>query len=168
MATPAEQLAHAQFVANVMQGVGTVLLGMVAGYIAYRQWRTAHQRVILDLFDKRSAIYYEARDIIAEVMRNASAPTPTYIRYLQVIDKAQFLFGPEVDESFRSFYVAMLDLHLAESQLKAKIENHEKASEREANALEKLSQFHTETLPLIRPYLDLHQRMPVRRFRLRF
>jgi hypothetical protein len=39
--------------AATAQLLTTLVLGLVAGYIAWRQWRTAHDRLILDLFERR-------------------------------------------------------------------------------------------------------------------
>ena len=34
-----------------MQAWATILIGAIAAMIAYFQWVTAHQRIVLDLFD---------------------------------------------------------------------------------------------------------------------
>jgi hypothetical protein len=45
----------------------TPLIAIIVVLIAYRQWKTAHNRLKLDLFDKRLAIHSAARDLIATV-----------------------------------------------------------------------------------------------------
>jgi hypothetical protein len=46
---------------------GTPIIALIAGgwggYIAWRQWHTAQNRLRLDLFDKRFAAYAAARDV---------------------------------------------------------------------------------------------------------
>jgi hypothetical protein len=48
--------------------LGTPIVALVAGgwggYVAWRQWRTAQNRLRLDLFDKNFAAYAAARDVM--------------------------------------------------------------------------------------------------------
>jgi len=43
----------------IAQLVTTLVLGLIAAYIAWRQWRTAHDRLILDLFERRFQVFQE-------------------------------------------------------------------------------------------------------------
>jgi hypothetical protein len=45
-------------------GAGIGLLGAV---IAFFQWRTAHQKVVLDLFDRRFGIFEETSTLISHI-----------------------------------------------------------------------------------------------------
>jgi hypothetical protein len=51
-----------------LSALGTPIVALIAagwgGYIAWRQWRTAQNRLRLDLFDKRFAAYAAARDVM--------------------------------------------------------------------------------------------------------
>jgi hypothetical protein len=51
-----------------LSALGTPIIALIAGvwggYIAWRQWHTAQNRLRLDLFDKRFAAYAAARDVM--------------------------------------------------------------------------------------------------------
>ncbi|MHA6641370.1 hypothetical protein [Mesorhizobium sp. A623] len=90
----------------------TLLVGIVVALIAYRQWRVAHEKLILDLFDKRFAVYSDAREAVrgywAPIRFDPSSiakrlDPSTYGARMQRIEtlhdvgrRAQFLFGDEV------------------------------------------------------------------------
>jgi hypothetical protein len=44
--------------------------------VAFLQWRTAHQKVVLDLFDRRIAMIDELRRIIAELIQQSHVWPP--------------------------------------------------------------------------------------------
>lgn len=71
-------------------------IAVFAAFIAYRQWRTAHQRVVLDLFERRMTIYDDARNVIGEIMRDGTADDRLFFRYGQATDRLGLLFGDEV------------------------------------------------------------------------
>jgi hypothetical protein len=50
---------------SVLAALLTPAIAIVVGLIAWRQWRTARERLKLDLFDRRLPIYEQTRDILA-------------------------------------------------------------------------------------------------------
>jgi hypothetical protein len=68
----------------------------IAGGIAYRQWRTARNKLKLDLFDKRIKVYEAAVELIKEI----SMPHPVTVNRVTELGKglgaARWLFGSEV------------------------------------------------------------------------
>lgn len=67
-----------------------VIAGIV-GYVAYRQWRTAQERLKLDLFDRRWSIYEETKRFLAT--REAGALQIAAVnRFAAETKGAQFLF----------------------------------------------------------------------------
>ena len=47
----------------------------IAGYIAFRQWRTAHDRLSFDLFEKRYAVYQATQGLISTLHTNSRRRT---------------------------------------------------------------------------------------------
>lgn len=88
----------------------TLLVGILVAFVAYRQWRVAHEKLILDLFDKRFAVYNEAREAVRSFWtplsfdpRAAANDQSIYMAQMQRIAtlhdvgrRAGFLFGDEV------------------------------------------------------------------------
>jgi hypothetical protein len=42
-----------------------IVAASIAGYIAFRQWRTAHDRLSFDLFERRFAVYQATQRLIS-------------------------------------------------------------------------------------------------------
>jgi hypothetical protein len=70
-------------------------LQFLAAVIGFMQWRTAHQRSVLDLFEKRFEVYSSIREIVGEVIREGSVPNLRAFNFARAAEKAQFLFGSE-------------------------------------------------------------------------
>ena len=81
---------------QMIQVVATLVIAMFAAAIAYGQWRAAHEKLILDLFDRRLAVYGEIREIVASIVRSDASGAMAYIAFYRAIDKAEFLFGNDV------------------------------------------------------------------------
>ena len=77
--------------------------------VAERNWKTQNEKVVLELLERRLEIYENIRKVIAEVMRSGAATDDTYWRYLNAIDQAPYLFGPEVET-----YLEKMRIHIIE------------------------------------------------------
>jgi|ERR1700754_3096274 len=88
----------------VLQALAVPTIGLLAAVIGYFQWKTAQQKVLLDLFDRRMATYTALREIVAMVRASSSAATPeNSFKFLEALDRADFLFGAEVIEHLRGY-----------------------------------------------------------------
>ncbi|WP_155737525.1 hypothetical protein [Agrobacterium tumefaciens] len=79
---------------QVGQLFGTLAIGGVAGVIAWRQWRTAQDKVKLDLFDRRFAVFMDARRLVSEAVALGKITDQNLPN--EVIARGRFLFGDEV------------------------------------------------------------------------
>ena len=57
---------------HLLQALSTPAIALLALVIGGVQWRTSHQRAVLDLFEKRWQSYPEFRGVIVEVVREPS------------------------------------------------------------------------------------------------
>jgi hypothetical protein len=73
----------------------TAFIATVVAVIAFLQWQTAREKVLLDLFDKRFAIYDELRAVVAKHLQTGISQTDTF-DFARAAQRAKFLFGPEV------------------------------------------------------------------------
>lgn len=99
-----------------VQAIGTPIVALVAGAIAsgiaYRQWKIAKAKVVLDLFEKRLEIY----DLVIDAIHTLIAVGPSNIdhRILSPFTtgllKAKFLFGREVHAYLDEVYDAIVEL----------------------------------------------------------
>jgi hypothetical protein len=99
---------------QVLQGLLTPVIAAIAVMIALFQWRTAQQKMALDLFDRRMETYSALRTIIGKVMASSSAAThEAGFEFLQALDRARFLFGAEIVEQLNKIYGAIEDIRVA-------------------------------------------------------
>jgi hypothetical protein len=142
------------------QFIATIVIAVFAVTITYRQWRTAHERVLLDLFEKRMTIYENVRAVIAEITRNGTADGATVLRFVQATDRIGLLFGIEVlaysDETRErivqlAYHKAMINGGAA-GQFVKDIETHQTKA---AELLKALGDFHDEFSVLMMPYVRI-------------
>ena len=72
--------------------------------IAYFQWRTAHQRIVIDLFERRFQVYEDLRKVIFEYATNFEVTNLMLGRFLVAREWATFLFGSEVTTYLEECY----------------------------------------------------------------
>ncbi|MCK1672790.1 hypothetical protein [Bradyrhizobium sp. 150] len=158
--------------------VATTIAAAAAGFIAYRlgksqaesariqaqvakrNWRTQNERVVLDLFERRIAIFEGIREVVGETLRTGRPDDNIFFRYLVAIDKAPFYFGPEVEE-----YLEKIRLLIIELQLDGSVIADERNPDRtdrirgHAKRMLELSQFYTTSKKLFAPYIQAHQKV---------
>jgi hypothetical protein len=128
----------------------------VTGYFTWRQWRTAKDKLLLDLFDKRFALYEELR---AAVVRRGIDQN-SVLDFKRAISRAQFLFGPEV-QTFLEKTAKDLSRAMVEQirEPSAVAEDQREAYQADLIALlDRLSNFFNAFDKLIAPYMSHHQR----------
>ncbi|WSH67085.1 hypothetical protein U8Q05_12015 [Rhizobium ruizarguesonis] len=78
------------------QLITTVVIGVIAAVIAWRQWRTARDKIKLDLFDRRFAVFMDVRKLVSEAAQARAFSDPALPN--EVVARARFLFGPEIQK----------------------------------------------------------------------
>src|SRR5467141_1107701 len=79
-----------------LQALSTPAIALLAVVIGVLQWRTSHQRAVLDLFDRRMENYDALNDAVVEIMREGNATLKALVPFSQAAARARFLFGKEV------------------------------------------------------------------------
>ncbi|QKK28598.1 hypothetical protein FE844_002965 [Rhizobium indicum] len=82
----------------VLQALLTPAIAVAVGVIAFMQWRTAHQKVVLDLFDRRLAIVNEVNATISYALSENGnlVSINAAMRLYDCEAKSLFLFGSAV------------------------------------------------------------------------
>lgn len=89
------------------------VLAAAAATIAYRQWRTAQNKLKLDLFDKRMLVYQAARETLGFIATRGSINHEQQIKYLAGIQSSRWLFGPEIHKYLHeTLWHKIVDLEL--------------------------------------------------------
>jgi hypothetical protein len=81
-----------------LQALGPTLVAIAVGFVAYRQWATARDRVKLDLYDRRFAVYERLRTLLAIALQDGTISYEAVLTFAQNTRGLEFLFGYEVEE----------------------------------------------------------------------
>lgn len=78
----------------------TFIIGLIAVYIAWRQWETARAKLNLDLFARRLEVFDKTWGAASSLNQK---PDPVYpsVEFTNLLPEASFLFGAEVEEYMR-------------------------------------------------------------------
>ncbi|MGD0335223.1 MAG: hypothetical protein ABSA90_18520 [Xanthobacteraceae bacterium] len=139
-----------------MYAIGTAIL-IVGAIISYFQWRTAQQKVALDLFDSRYEIYEDLRKIVTEFMGNLEFNNELQRSYLYAQNRARFYFGAEVED-----YLEMLRIDMMRGHYFDRFADRQAVNVNEQVArLDRIAAFYNEIDKMFIPYMRNDQRMPL-------
>jgi hypothetical protein len=95
----------------------TALIGLIAVYIAYQQWKTnrANQetnskRLKMELYEKRFAIYDSARTFLRDTVVTSSVTDGMLVKYWAGINSARFLLDDELTKYLEEIERKAVDL----------------------------------------------------------
>jgi hypothetical protein len=75
----------------------TPLIAIIVAFIAFRQWRTARNRLKLDLFDRRLSVYTAARTFVANIVIDGGVSRDATFKFLSEMREAKWLFSKEIE-----------------------------------------------------------------------
>jgi hypothetical protein len=101
-----------------LQGLLAPVIGGIAGYIAWRQWKTSSQKLKLDLFDRRFRVFQAVRDILGMMYTTVSDDKKLY-EFLSQTRDVEFLFGAEIRDYVETVWRHATRLSDAKKQLTA-------------------------------------------------
>jgi hypothetical protein len=134
------------------------VVGIVGALIAYFQWRTAQQKVAVDLFEKRYEIYGDLRRIVSEFLTTAEFPDAAQRAFQAAQSLARFYFGAEVDEYLekarRDLLTGAFFNRYAGSQGSGNLDNH-------LARMDRIGKFYADLDHMFIPYMRMDQRMPL-------
>jgi hypothetical protein len=89
---------------EISKALLTPLIAIVATYIAWQQWRTNKQKLVLERYDRRLRVYEEVRKILSVIVRDAKASYDDLLRFRTAVSEADFLFGREITDYIDEIY----------------------------------------------------------------
>ena len=143
------------------QALATPAIALIAIMIAILQWRTAHQKMVMDLFERRMKVYSEIRAVIASIVSSGKLPNEKHFEFLRAIDGAKFLFDSKVNNYLSELNTTLSYFHEADEtydSLKGQERSDEIAKRRKY--FDRIQAFYREFDPLVDPYLGMRQRRP--------
>ncbi|MFK4824698.1 hypothetical protein ACI0FM_07890 [Paenochrobactrum sp. BZR 588] len=109
---------------RIVAALGPLFIGASVAYVAWRQWRTARDKILLDIFDKRFAVYMDVRRLASIYLQMKELPQNEISLPHEIVAKGRFLFGKDVNdilnEIYNLSYLAPYD-HSARNQITQKL-----------------------------------------------
>jgi hypothetical protein len=132
--------------------------------VAFLQWRTAQQKAVLDLFDRRRAIYETVRKAVETMASNSNAfDQAREIEFMDAMERAYFFFGDDVVAYLDRLWMAIgevcdVDRLMKQNPVLNAVGN---LAQRRVAALKRVTKFHDESKPLFAKYMRFSQTVPV-------
>jgi hypothetical protein len=145
-----------------LQAFTTLILGLVAGYIAWRQWRTAQDRLVLDLFERRFQVFQELTHATRDALGKSRVSVQDLANFDAATEKARFLFGPEIHSylgEIRSRVIQVIALGRALPEMPDGPRS-TSAEVKVVEALNQLNAFYGKLADLVTPYLRVGPQPP--------
>jgi hypothetical protein len=144
-----------------MSGWLVPAIGAFAALIAYLQWVTAHQKIVLELFDKRLAAFQEIQAALLPIMRNGAATQEDFFAFARAVERCRFLFGDDVHEYLAELRKKMSFMSVYTDQtIDQRTEpDRSRLIDKKYDYLNDLAGFENHGAPLFAPYMKLDQKM---------
>lgn len=132
--------------------------------VAFLQWRTAQQKAVLDLFDRRHVIYEVVRNAVGTMSSNSTAfDQAREVEFMQAMERAFFFFGDDVVAYLDQLWSSILDVRDADKELPNITDPDEKTAilAKRRAGLNKVNQFPSIGKPLFAKYMRFSQTLPL-------
>ena len=121
--------------------------------VGFLQWRTAHQKAVLDLFDKRFKIYETVKNCVDLVGTNPEDfGNERQKEFLKAKNKAYFFFGNEVNDYIERLRKDLLTVY--------DTTRFEATTTDRDQAMSRINKFYEDGQPLFAKYMRFSQTVP--------
>jgi hypothetical protein len=143
-----------------LTAISTPIIALMVAAIAFAQWRTAHQRMILDLFQRRMDLIDLVSTAASTILIEGALRNENVDGFLRARRGENFLFGPEVTTYLSETYNRLSDLHATEMLMKsAQGEKRKQVGEKYLAIRNELIRFHETFHTLVAPYVRMNQKL---------
>lgn len=146
---------------SVLQALSVPAIAALAAVIGFLQWRTAHQKLAVDLFDRRWDTYTAIRKALNPVLHEGVAKDEDYWNYISASDRADFLFGDDVAKILKEITEAMAWLSsFRESLSEMSHPDRQQLIEAKYKHFKTVTDFYTKAPPIFSRYMRIDQKLP--------
>jgi hypothetical protein len=131
--------------------------------VAFFQWRTAQQAAVLNLFERRLAIYNSIRNVVRAMQTNASLfDQKMEIEFLEAQERATFFFDDDVGAYLNQMWTDIVEVKSADSELTNLNDSAERIAvvAKRRVALNRITAFHSTGQLLFARYMRFSQTVP--------
>jgi hypothetical protein len=102
---------------DVFSALLTPLLAIVAGYVAYQQYRTNRSKLKFELYEKRLATYHALMELLSAIVREADVKIEELMKFNRETNESYFLFGKDIYSYLWEIHLKAVDLHTMNQSL---------------------------------------------------
>jgi hypothetical protein len=141
------------------QNFALVLVAAIAAFIAYLQWVTAHQKVVVDLFDRRRKAFELVEEALRPVFREAEVSGEAFWKLIAAKAECRFLFGDDVNNYLDRIHADYAWLMSFSNPVIDASEERSKLIDEKYIRLNRIIAFYTDGAPLFVDYLRLDMKV---------
>lgn len=124
-----------------IQALGTpILVALIGALIAYRQTRIAHNKLLLDLFDKRWKIYEAATSFVADALTAQPFSPEKVFQFRGDTHGARWLLSPSVATYLGELAERGMEFHCVNVEARTNTARRHELEEQRRKLLEMFSQ----------------------------
>ena len=139
-----------------MQFFGAIIAAATVS-IAFFQWRTAQQKVVIDIFEERFKIYQQLRTAVSNYLQTLDFQLEAQRAYFEAMSKARYYFGAEVESYLATILRDINTAHLFDRYADRPSAN----IDAQVDRLNRINAFYTEIDRMFVPYMRIDQKMPL-------
>jgi hypothetical protein len=138
--------------------VAAIVVSLVVAVVQYAQWRTANQKVIIDLYDRRLRVYAQLEKAIAPVVREGEVTSEAFKEFAIGEADARFLFGDDVLEYLKTLRKRFAWLVSFTDDVIDRKPNRKQLIDLKYEYLGEITAFYDKAPDLFAPYMKLTQK----------
>jgi hypothetical protein len=138
--------------------IAAIIVSIVVVVVQYAQWRTANQKVVVDLYDRRLKVYEQLKKAIGPVLVHGEASDEAFKDFMIGQADATFLFGENVQEYLESLRKCFNWLLTMKNEVIDNSPNRAKLIDTKSKHIAEINAFYVEAPPLFAPYMKLAQK----------
>ena len=99
-----------EYTLQLLTGLLTPVIAVLTVLIAWRQYKTAKQKLTFDLFDRRLRIYEDVKNYLLLIIRDGDVEFDESSQFRNSVSEAEFLFRKEVIQYIDTIYQRAIKL----------------------------------------------------------
>ena len=137
-------------------------IACLAAVIAWAQWRVVRRREIMELFERRIAIYEALRNVVGGIVPTGKVTDTDLHDFVVAGDRARFLFGDDIVKFVDHFLDQLLKHQEAEAiiAMGGGAAGYQKAVTTKHETFKEITKFYAVFPKLLAPYVRMDQKSP--------
>jgi hypothetical protein len=148
---------------DILQWTVAAITATFVALVGFLQWRTAQQKAVLDLFDRRHEIYEVVRNSVGRMLSSSLGfDREREAAFVMAMERAYFFFGDDVESYLKQLWQDITTVRAADDELaEPRAPDRQQIVERRRESLERIGDFYKTGQPLFGRYMRFSQKIPV-------